>query len=69
MYTDMTYNMQGDMVTKFSLGSTLTPADGILEVYVYDDNGNLTDTIINPGYQEKVGEANRQIFAIKYPVG
>ena len=43
------------MVTKVSLGSSLDPAKGITEVYVYDDNGNLTDVITNPGYQEKAG--------------
>ncbi len=51
LYTDMTYNMQGDMVTKFTMGKSLT-SDGLLELYVYDAEGNLTWTILDPGYDE-----------------
>ena len=50
LYTDMTYNRQGDMITKWSMGKTLSATDGLLEVYVYDKQGNLTHTITDPDY-------------------
>ncbi len=50
LYTDMTYNMQGDMITKWSMGKTISATEGLLEVYVYDKGGNLTHTITDPEY-------------------
>ena len=48
LYTDMTYNSQGDMITKWSMGQTLSAEDGLLELYVYDDKGNVTATVTDP---------------------
>ena len=50
LYTDMTYNSQGDMITKWSMGQTLSAEDGLLELYVYDDKGNITATVTDPDY-------------------
>ena len=50
LYTDMTYNSQGDMITKWSMGQTLSAEDGLLELYVYDDKGNVTATVTDPDY-------------------
>ena len=50
LYTDMTYNSQGDMVTKWLMGKTLSATDGLLELYIYDDKGNLTATVTDPDY-------------------
>jgi len=47
----MTYNMQGDMVTKLSMGKTPNASKGILELYIYSEDGHLTETIIDPGYE------------------
>ena len=50
LYTDMTYNSQGDLIAKWSMGQTLSADDGLLELYVYDDKGNLTATVTDPEY-------------------
>ena len=55
LYTDMTYNMQGDMITKWSMGKTLSATEGLLEVYVYDKQGNLTHTVTDPDYISGTG--------------
>ncbi len=55
LYTDMTYNMQGDMITKWSMGKNLSATEGLLEVYVYDKQGNLTHTVTDPDYVSGAG--------------
>ena len=50
LYTDMTYNSQDDMITKWSMGQTLSAEDGLLELFVYDDKGNVTATVTDPDY-------------------
>lgn len=51
LYTDMTYSLQGDLVTKWIMGQTLSGTDGLLEIYIYDDKGNLTATVTDPDYE------------------
>ncbi len=51
LYTDMTYSLQGDPVTKWTMGQTLSGTDGLLEVYIYDEKGNLTATVTDPDYE------------------
>ena len=50
VYMDMTYSSQGDLITKWYMGQTLSSTDGLLEIYTYDDKGNLTATITDPEY-------------------
>ena len=50
LYTDMTYSSQGDMITKWCMGQTLSATEGILEIYIYDEQGNLTESIADPDY-------------------
>ncbi|MBR3599146.1 MAG: RHS repeat protein, partial [Lachnospiraceae bacterium] len=50
LYTDMTYNSQGDMITKWVMGKTLSATDGVLQLFIHDDKGNLTQTITDPDY-------------------
>lgn len=50
LYTDMTYNSQGDKISQWCMGKSLSEKDGVLELYLYDDEGNLTATITDPDY-------------------
>ena len=50
LYTDMTYNSQGEMITKWMMGKTLSATDGLLELYTYDVKGNQTAVITDPDY-------------------
>ena len=54
VYVDYTYDKQGQVFTTYTGGgsedSVQSNTEGKLSVSVYDENGNLTDTIINPDY-------------------
>ncbi|MGL4485196.1 MAG: RHS repeat-associated core domain-containing protein [Anaerovoracaceae bacterium] len=50
IYTDYTYDKQGKTLTSYSLGANASANSGMLTANVYDENGNQTDTIINPIY-------------------
>ena len=52
IYTDMTYNMQGELTAKWTMGKSLSSDNGMLEIYVYNEKGDLTETITEPGYKE-----------------
>lgn len=65
LYTDMTYSIQGDMLTKWSMGQTLSADEGLLELYVYDDNGNVTATVTDPDYIEGTGTTGYHVRADK----
>lgn len=63
LYTDYTYDKNGRVYTTFVGGTDASNADlvveGKLSVTTYDDNGNLTATIVNPeieGTTFKVGD-------------
>ena len=63
LYTDMTYSIQGDMLTKWSMGQTISADEGLLELYIYDDNGNLTYTITDPDYIAAAGTTGYHLRA------
>lgn len=63
VYVDYTYDKQGQVFTTYTGGSSEDSIQNITEcklsVSVYDEKGNLTDTIINPEYVDgyyRVGE-------------
>ena len=63
LYTDMTYSIQGDMLTKWTMGQTISADEGLLELYIYDDNGNLTYTITDPDYIAAAGTTGYHLRA------
>ncbi|MGL4483835.1 MAG: DUF6531 domain-containing protein, partial [Anaerovoracaceae bacterium] len=51
IYTDYTYDKQGKVLTAYKIGQSEKAANaGLLTLNVYDENGNQTDTVINPSY-------------------
>ncbi|MGL4484844.1 MAG: hypothetical protein ACRCUS_07830, partial [Anaerovoracaceae bacterium] len=51
IYTDYTYDKQGKVLTAYKIGQSEKAANaGLLTLNVYDENGNQTDTILNPSY-------------------
>lgn len=54
LYVDYSYDNQGRVLTTYTGGTNennaLNVAEGKLSVSTYDENGNQTDTIINPEY-------------------
>lgn len=51
IYTDMTYDGQGNMITLYEIGETAKSEDeGMLTIFLYDASGNETATIQNPVY-------------------
>ena len=56
IYVDMTYDGQGNVYTQYEMGTEQdSEEEGLLTVFVYDDAGNLTDTVLNPDYKEDKG--------------
>ncbi|MGL4484013.1 MAG: hypothetical protein ACRCUS_03605, partial [Anaerovoracaceae bacterium] len=51
IYTDYTYDKQGKVLTAYKIGQSEKNANaGLLTLNVYDENGNQTDTVLNPSY-------------------
>ncbi|MGL4483728.1 MAG: hypothetical protein ACRCUS_02150, partial [Anaerovoracaceae bacterium] len=51
IYTDYTYDKQGKVLTAYKIGQSEKNANaGLLTLNVYDENGNQTDSVVNPSY-------------------
>ncbi|MDY3010718.1 MAG: DNRLRE domain-containing protein, partial [Clostridiales Family XIII bacterium] len=55
IYVDMTYDGQGNVLTQYELGAEQTDDKGLLTMFIYDDAGNKTHTVLNPTYDADKG--------------
>lgn len=60
-YTDMTYTKAGDLLSKWSMGKTLSGVNGVLSLYIYDNRGDLTEVITDAGYESGVGNTGYKL--------
>lgn len=52
IYTDYSYSKAGDLLSIYVIGSNLgNVTGGRLTVFIYDEDGNNTGTLINPGVE------------------
>lgn len=60
-YTDMTYTKAGELLSKWSMGKTISSDNGVLSLYIYDNRGDLTSTITDAGYEEGVSNTGYKL--------
>ncbi|MEO2239652.1 DNRLRE domain-containing protein [Dorea sp. YH-dor226] len=53
LYVDYVYNREGKVVTSCQLGTNPENENPVITLYLYDEGGNMSGQILNPGYDSQ----------------